>query len=203
MPDASPPTPAAPRPAPFEIPRPLQNWRGDGRGRRAVPDEVWAAVRDDYLAGLSAGEVCDRYNVGLRAMRSRAANEGWRRVDQPWSPRNRLDPDDEGVELEARVGGDLNKVELRELSFIAVRRMMRAVLRGDAMEALRWRRVREAMEAEEAEMERLAEQQDAIRNAWLGYAELDALDAHAAHSAHPAHASHGVSPAADPAIGDP
>jgi hypothetical protein len=184
MPDASPPTPAAPRPAPFEIPRPLQNWRGDGRGRRAVPDEVWAAVRDDYLAGLSAGEVCDRYNVGLRAMR-------------------RLDPDDEGVELEARVGGDLNKVELRELSFIAVRRMMRAVLRGDAMEALRWRRVREAMEAEEAEMERLAEQQDAIRNAWLGYAELDALDAHAAHSAHPAHASHGVSPAADPAIGDP
>jgi hypothetical protein len=136
-------------------------------------------------------------------MRSRAANEGWRRVDQPWSPRNRLDPDDEGVELEARVGGDLNKVELRELSFIAVRRMMRAVLRGDAMEALRWRRVREAMEAEEAEMERLAEQQDAIRNAWLGYAELDALDAHAAHSAHPAHASHGVSPAADPAIGDP
>ncbi|HVL41690.1 MAG TPA: hypothetical protein VM348_05990, partial [Brevundimonas sp.] len=128
---------------------------------------------------------------------------GWRRVDQPWAPRNRLDPDDEGVELEARVGGDLNKVELRELSFIAARRMMRAVLRGDATDALRWRRVRDAMDAEDAEMERLAEQQDAIRNARLGYAKLDARDAADAHAAHPVHAMHGVSPAGGRAIRKP
>lgn len=203
MPDGSQPAPADALPAPFEFPRPLQNWRGDGGGRRAVPDAVWAAVRDDYLAGLSAPEVCERHGVGLRAMRSRAANEGWRRVDQPWAPRNRLDPDDEGVELEARVGGDLNKVELRELSFIAARRMMRAVLRGDATDALRWRRVRDAMDAEDAEMERLAEQQDAIRNARLGYAKLDARDAADAHAAHPVHAMHGVSPAGGRAIRKP
>lgn len=174
MPDDARPAPTDALPAPFEFRRPLQNWRGDGCGRRTAPDEVWAAVREDYLAGLPAQAVCDRHGVGLRAMRSRAANEGWRRSDQPWAPRNRLDPDDEGVELEARVGGDLNKVELRELSFIAARRMMRAVLRGDAADALRWRRVRDAMDAEDAEMERLGEQLDAIRNARLGYAELDA-----------------------------
>ena len=161
----------------FTLSRPLQNWREEGRGHRSAPDEVWAAVRDDYLAGLSAPEACRRHGVRLSALRDRAAREGWRRIDQPWAPRNRLDPDDEGVELEARVGGDLNKVELRELSYIAVRRMMRAVMRGDAADALRWRRVRDAMDAEDAEMERLAEQQEAIRASRLGYAELDAMEA--------------------------
>ncbi|HEX8660262.1 MAG TPA: hypothetical protein VF686_00240 [Brevundimonas sp.] len=176
MPDGSPTPPADALPAPFEFRRPLQNWRDDGHGRRTAPDEVWAAVREDYLAGLSAYEVCERHGVRLTAMRNRAAREGWRRSDQPWAPRNRLDPEDEGVALEARIGGDLNKVELRELSYIASRRMMRAVLRGDAMDALRWRKVRDAMEAEEAEMERLGEQQDAIRDARLGYAEVDSVD---------------------------
>ena len=158
-------------------PRPLQNWREEGHGRLVAPDEVWAAVREDYLAGLSAPEVCLRHGVRLTAMRNRAAREGWRRSDQPWSPVNRLDPDDEGVELEARVGGDLNKVELRELSYVATRRMMRAVLRGDAAEALRWRRVRDAMDAEDAEMERLMEQEDAIWASRRDHAEADAMAA--------------------------
>ncbi len=141
---------------------PLQAWRDDGHGRRTAPDEVWAAVRDDYLAGLSAAEACRRHGVRLTAMRARAAREGWRRADQPWAPSNRLDPEDEGVELEARVGGDLDKVEMHELSWVADRRMARAVLRGDALGALRWRRVRDAMDAESAEMERLNEQHEAI-----------------------------------------
>lgn len=207
MPDDPRPAPADALPAPFDWRRPLLNWREEGHGRRTAPDEVWAAAREDYLAGLSAPEVCARHNVGLRAMRSRAANEGWRRSDQPWTPRNRLDPDDEGVELEARVGGDLNKVELRELSFIAARRMMRAVLRGDAAEALRWRRVRDAMDAEDAEMERLGEQMDAIRDARAGYARpgagADDDGDDDAHATHPVHASHHVSPPDDPAIQTP
>lgn len=192
MAEASPTTPIDADPAPFVFPPVLQNWRDDGEGRRAAPDEVWAAVREDYLSGLSAPEVCARHGVGLRTMRGRAAQEGWRRSDQPWAPRNRLDPDDEGVELEARVGGDLDKVELCELSFVAARRMMRAVMRGDAAEALRWRRVRDAMDAEDAEMERLADQRDAIRTSRLGYADLAAMEAAEAHAAHPSHASHPV-----------
>lgn len=162
MPDGSHPAPADALPAPFEFPPTLQNWRGDGCGRRTAPDEVWAAAREDYLAGLSATEVCDRHGVGLSTLRRRAESEGWRRSDQPWAPRNRLDPEDEGVELEARVGGDLDRIEMRELAYVALRRMMRAVLRGDAAAALRWRKVRDAMDAEEAEVDRFFEQQDAI-----------------------------------------
>ena len=48
---------------------------GPGEGRWSAPDEVWAAVRVDYLAGLSAPEACRRYGVGLTAMRMRAARE--------------------------------------------------------------------------------------------------------------------------------
>ena len=148
-----------------------------GEGRHSPPDEVWTGVRDDYLAGLSAPECCRRYGVGLSALRARAAREGWRRADQPWAPRSRLDPDDEGAELEARVGGDLDRVELRELTFVAFRRMMRAVMRGDAVEALRWRRVREVMEAEEAELDRAMEQEKAIRFIYQAPHEPNASDA--------------------------
>ena len=187
---------ADPGPDPWAFAPPLQNWREEGHGRRTAPDEVWAAVRDDYLAGLSAPEVCRRHGVRLSAMRSRAAREGWRRIDQPWAPRNRLDPDDEGVELEARVGGDLDKVELRELSFVAARRAMRAVMQGDAAGALRWLRVRDAMDADAAEMERDFEQNEAIWEARRRYPapdagdDVDALDA--------SYASDGVFDPADP-----
>jgi hypothetical protein len=207
MPDGSATPPADALPAPSEFPHALDNWREEGRGRRTAPDEVWAVVRDDYLAGMSAPEACRRHGVRLSALRDRAAREGWRRIDQPWAPRNRLDPDDEGVELEARIGGDLNKVELCELSFIAARRMMRAVMRGDAMEALRWRRVRDAMEAEDAEMERLGEQMDAIRDARLGYAGLDprtaARSANDPDASDASDASDGVFLPPDPAIRTP
>ena len=117
----------------------------------AAPQAVWAQVREDYLAGRSASECCQLHGVGLTALRSRAAREGWRRSDQPWTPPARLDPWDEGVELEERTHGDLDRVAFGDLSWVATRRMMRAVMRGDAMEALRWRRVRLVMDAEEAE----------------------------------------------------
>ena len=123
-----------------------------GRGVRAAPSEVWDAVRADYLAGLSASECCRRHGVGMTSLRDRAAREGWRRSDQPWTPPDALDPWDEGVELEAEVGGDLDKVGFNQLAYVAHRRMMRAVMRGDATEALRWRRVRLIMDEEEAEV---------------------------------------------------
>ena len=147
-----------------------------GEGRWTAPEEVWAAVRVDYLAGMSAPEACNRYGVGLSAMRARAAREGWRRTDQPWTPRNRLDPDDEGAELEARVGGDLDRVDLPDLVWVAFRRMLRAVMRGDAVEALRWRRVHAAMMDEQAELERFFEQEDAIRFTQGGVDAVDAVD---------------------------
>ena len=39
--------------------------------------------------------------------------------------------------------------------------MMRAVMRGDAAEALRWRRVQQVMDEVEAETDRMTERQDA------------------------------------------
>jgi len=130
---------------------------------KSAPDAVWEAVRQDYIAGMSAPEASHRHGVGLSTLRARAAREGWRRADQPWMPPGQRDPWDEGAELEERIGGDLDRVELRELTYIASRRMMRAVMRGQAAEALRWRRVRIAMEAEEAELAQWTEA-DAARS---------------------------------------
>ncbi|KQY88075.1 MULTISPECIES: hypothetical protein [unclassified Brevundimonas] len=135
-------------------------------GHRSAPDEVWAQVRQDYLAGISAPECCRRHGVGLTALRKRAAGEGWRRADQPWTPPVRLDPWDEGVLLEDRVAGDLDKVELHELEWIADRRMMRAVLRGDAVEALRWRRVRAVIESDARELARRIHADEVLRCAF-------------------------------------
>lgn len=132
------------------------HFTGSGDGRRTAPDDVWAQVREAYLSGVSAPECCRRHGVGLSALRARAADEGWRRIDQPWPlPNTRLDPDDEGLALEERVNGDLDQIPLGELALVAFRRMMRAVLHGDAAEALRWRRVRLAVDAEDAHLNRL------------------------------------------------
>lgn len=143
---------------------------------RSAPDEVWMRVREDYLAGLPATEVCRRHGVGVTAMRNRAAREGWRRADQPWTPPNRLDADDEGRWLEEIVDGDLDRIELPQLAFVASRRMMRAVMRGDAAEALRWRRVRLMLEEEEAEIERLTAQDETVWRMVHGPLQADSVD---------------------------
>ncbi|QDH72400.1 hypothetical protein [Brevundimonas sp. M20] len=123
-------------------------------GLHSAPDEVWEQVRADYLAGWSAPACCRRHGVGLSTLRKRAAEEGWRRTDQPWTTPNGLDRDDEGLALEESVDGDLEQIPLGELSVVAFQRMMRAVLHGNAMEALRWRRVHNVIQSEAAEIER-------------------------------------------------
>ncbi|HEY1224625.1 MAG TPA: hypothetical protein VGE54_05295 [Brevundimonas sp.] len=149
-------------------------------GRRSAPDAVWDAVRADYLAGTSAPECARRHGVGVRALRKRAARQGWRRMDQPWSPPNRLDAEDEGVALEQDVDGDLDRIDYAQLGYVANCRMMRAVLRGDAVAALRWRRVSQAMEAEQAEIDRMILQDDML-HAQRRAAAPDVHDAHDAH----------------------
>ncbi|MBX9459903.1 MAG: hypothetical protein KL785_00840 [Brevundimonas sp.] len=134
------------------------------RARRPAPKNVWEAVRADYMAGLPAHECCRRHGVTVAALRSRAARNGWRRIDQPWTPANTLSPDDEGVQLEQRSEGDLDRIDTCELIFVAHRRMQRCVLRGDAAGALRWRRVGQALEAEEAEMRRYLCQEEALNS---------------------------------------
>jgi len=134
------------------------------RARRAAPAEVWHAVRADYMAGLPAHECCRRHGVTMAALRSRASRNGWRRIDRPWTPPNGLDPSDEGVQLEQRSEGDLDRIDTCELIFVAHRRMQRCVLRGDSAGALRWQRVGRALEAEEAEMRRYLCQEEALNS---------------------------------------
>ncbi|HYD26707.1 hypothetical protein [Brevundimonas sp.] len=132
--------------------------------RRAAPARVWQAVRADYMAGLPAHECCRRHGVTMPALRSRAARHLWRRIDQPWTPANTLSPDDEGVQLEQRSEGDLDRIDTCELVFVAHRRMLRCVLRGEAAAALRWRRVARVLEAEEAEERRYLCQQETLNS---------------------------------------
>ncbi|KQS53681.1 hypothetical protein ASG17_14260 [Brevundimonas sp. Leaf363] len=154
---------------------------GDGsiadapRGKRTPPEAAWEAARADYLAGYSAPQVCRRHGVGLSAFRARAKAGGWRRADQAWTTPARiaapLDPLDEGAALEEAVGGDLDQVDYRELSWVAHRRMMRAVLRGDAAAVLRWRRVEAVMDAEQAAIDEAGRLDDA-----LAFARAEAAD---------------------------
>ena len=130
-------------------------------GRPAIPPEVWDTVKADYLAGLSGPDCCRRHGVTLSSLRNRAAREGWRRADQPWVPAQSLAPWDEGRILEERIGGNLDLIEWGELSGVAEGRMMRAVLRGDSAEFMRWHKVAEIIEARDAELSRWAEEEEA------------------------------------------
>lgn len=148
------------------------------RACRRAPDDVWEAVRKDYLDGLGGPACSRRHGVSLTALRTRAAREGWRRRDQPWTSPTRADPAiddrDEGAELEEQVGGDLDRLDYVDLSLVADRRMMRCALRGDAAGALLWRRVRQVLDADQAEidrLDRLDETQSIQRQSAIGLAE--------------------------------
>lgn len=95
-------------------------------GRQVAPEDVWEAVKEDYVDGLSAAQCCRRHGVGRSALYKRAAAQKWRRVDLPWTPPAMLDAEDEGVALAARVDGDIDRIEFHELAFVAQARMMRA-----------------------------------------------------------------------------
>lgn len=43
------------------------------------PDEIWAAIARDYIAGESTLGLAERYGVADRSVRRRAALENWRR----------------------------------------------------------------------------------------------------------------------------
>ena len=130
---------------------------------RSAPDEVWERVREDYLAGLSAPACARRHGVGVSTLRERAAREGWRRADQPWPSPAPLYEDDEGRALEASVDGAVDRIEAWKLSEITDLRMIRAVLRGDAAGALRWRRVRDALDEDAADIQRMHDEDAAYR----------------------------------------
>jgi hypothetical protein len=135
---------------------------GRRRRLRILPPIIWEAIREEYLAGATAPECARLYGVGLTTVRSRAAREGWRRIDPPREraspPHGRADPDtdlgDAVLELQRRIGGDLDRVELSDLTRLASHRVSQSVMQGRAVDALRWRRLLETLKAEEEEIRR-------------------------------------------------
>ena len=99
-------------------------------GHHRASDATWARARADYLAGESAAVVCDRYGMRVSTLRNRAAEEGWRRQDQP---------DPEPVDLEAELEAGLP--DYADMAAHALIRLNRAILKGHATEAGRWMRL--------------------------------------------------------------
>lgn len=120
--------------------------QGSGSGHRIRSEETWAAAREAYLGGASAAEVCERFDLGLSALRTRARGEGWRRrdLDDP-------DPDLASAEPEDEADPALTPAALAE---VAAKRASRAVLAGRLREAQGWTRLHRDWRAMAAEADR-------------------------------------------------
>ena len=99
--------------------------------------ETWERVRADYLAGVSAPRLCERYDVGLSALRTRARDEGWRRTDAP-DPAPEPAPEDDEALLEPALAAC-------ELADLAWARLSAAIRRGRLKEALGWERLHRSL----------------------------------------------------------
>lgn len=117
---------AAPRASPYAEPR----------GYRPRSDDLWERARDDYLAGDSANAVCDRYDLSVGTLKSRAYREGWRRCDQA---------EPEPVDLEAERASGLP--DPAEMAAHALVRAERAMQRGRPAEAGSWLRLHQKLAA--------------------------------------------------------
>ncbi|AQR62540.1 hypothetical protein BZG35_13470 [Brevundimonas sp. LM2] len=94
--------------------------------------ETWTAARGAYLGGLTAEEVCARFDLGESAFHKRKREEGWRRADQDDPPPEDPAPDD-----------DLPDIDDAALADLAFRRMSVEARRGRLNRALAWGRLRD------------------------------------------------------------
>ena len=122
-------TPATGRHHPFDP-------YAEPRGYRPRSDDLWERARADYLAGDSASAVCDRYDLSVGTLKSRAYREGWRRCDQA---------EPEPVDLEAERASGLP--DPAEMAAHALVRAERAVQRGRPAEAGSWLRLHQRLAA--------------------------------------------------------
>jgi hypothetical protein len=128
------------------IDQPARTWR-------ALSEAEWDAIREDYLCGFSAPELCERYEIGLSTLRQKARDGGWRRVDQPVdsemfpadADRWVADAEDDGDDYEAAAGDDW-----AGLADMARLRLRRALASGRAADAGSWMRLYDRLVAQQA-----------------------------------------------------
>ncbi len=110
-------------------------------------DATWEAIRQDYLSGVPARDLCDRHEVALSTLRLRAKEGGWRRADQADSDLFPADADrwvkDETEDVDSAVGDE----DWADLAERARFRLRRAIASGRAAEAASWLRVHDRLRA--------------------------------------------------------
>jgi hypothetical protein len=121
------------------------------RAWNARSDATWEAIRQDYLSGVPARDLCDRYEVALSTLRLKAKEGGWRRADQADSDLFPADADrwadDETGDVEAAA----EEEDWADLAERARFRLRRAIASGRAAEAASWLRVHDRLRALAAE----------------------------------------------------
>ena len=92
---------------------------------------MWDHIRREYLAGVKATVLCQRWGISLSSFRMHARAGKWRRIDQPISDvppeAGEYHPDD-----------DVSFADLADEAFLNIRR---ALGMGRASEASTWMRV--------------------------------------------------------------
>jgi len=114
---------------------------------RSRSDATWEAIRQDYLSGVPARDLCDRYEVALSTLRLKAKEGGWRRADQADSDLFPADADrwvaDEAPDADVAAGDE----DWAELAGRARFRLRRAIAAGRAAEAASWLRLHDRLRA--------------------------------------------------------
>lgn len=110
-------------------------------------DATWEAIRQDYLAGVSARDLCDRYDVALSTLRLRAKDGGWRRADQADSDLFPADADRWVADPPPQDEPPAGEETWADLADQARFRLRRAIAAGRATEAASWLRVHDRLRA--------------------------------------------------------
>lgn len=160
--------------------------------------ETWACVRADFLSGVSAPVLAERYGASVRNIRRRAAIEGWRRADftpgrlappPPWmagrptkDEEMDLDPALEEIDEAESVSrfGLLFNPDGRSLHRFAFRQASENAAIDQPQQALAWMRLAQMVERSTTRLDSdsLAFRQiDYIRAAYLRRLK-EAVDAH-------------------------
>ncbi len=109
----------------------------------------WDHARREYLAGVKATTICQRYGMSLSSFRMHARAGGWRRVDQPVCE---VPPEFGEYHPDDRV----SFAELADQAFLNIRRALGS---GRAAEASTWMRVYDSL-ADRARSEVMADLPD-------------------------------------------
>jgi hypothetical protein len=109
----------------------MEHWRFDPETHRPGEGDVWDHARREYLSGVTAMTLCQKYGMSLRSFRMRARVEKWRRID-------RDDCDIPPERGEYHRDDDVSFADLADQTFLNIRR---AIGSGRAAEAASWMRL--------------------------------------------------------------